>query len=231
LNSSSQSEVVVVGARPVGLSAALQLSLDGIGVQVIERRQPPSTQPRTHRERPHHGALPQLGDRRSRTFGRLVTRTINQFGVPHEPVGGRVRNPGIRRGLVERGLQRRTILPGDIGVTCEPRQPVTESCRNQVRRRARNSNAHLHCGALPGPMPNAALASKISLDREHCTSYHHGSGRRGSGSRKAFPAQGPPTRQADEWANRSSPDSRLILIGLPTFRPSAFAPPTQRRGA
>ncbi|MDT5255107.1 MAG: hypothetical protein QOD10_187 [Mycobacterium sp.] len=139
-------------------------------------------------------------------------------------------NPRIRRGLVERGLQRRTVLPGDIGVTCEPRQPVTESSRNQVRRRARNSNAHLRCGAPPGRMPNAALALKISLDREHCSSYHHGRGRRGSGSRKAFPAQNPPTRQADEWANRSSPDSRLVLIGLPTFRPSAFAPPTQRRG-
>jgi hypothetical protein len=101
--------------------------------------------------------------------------------------------------------------------TCEPREPVTESCRNQVRCHTRKFNAHLHCGEPPAPMPNTALASKNSLDKEHSTSYHHGRGRRGSGSRKAFPAQNPPTRQADEWASSSSPDSRLILIGLPTF--------------
>lgn len=73
--------------------------------------------------------------------------------------------------------------------------PVAESLHGQVRRHARNSNARLHYGALPGPTPNVVLASKISLDREHITSYHHARGRRGSGPRKAFPAPNPPTRQ------------------------------------
>jgi hypothetical protein len=165
LNSSSQSEVEVVGASSAGLSSE------------------PST-----------------------SLGFLTSLSADAFATLEYVAGW---SSGAFRGGQS--------CPGDIGVTCEPREPVTESCRNQIGRYARNSNAHLRCGAPHGPMPNAALASKISLDREHPTSYHHGRGRRGSGSRKAFPAQNPPTRQADAWANRSSPDSRLILIGLPTF--------------
>lgn len=201
-------------------------------MQVFERRQSPSTQPRAHIVNARtmelfrswgiadHVLSAGLSPELSTSLGFLTRLSADAFATLEYVAGW---SSGAFRGGQS--------LPGDIGVTCEPRQPVTDSCRNQVRRRARNSNVHLRYGAPPGPMPNATLASKISLDREHCTSYHHGRGRRGSGSRKAFPAQDPPTRQADEWANRSSPDSRLILIGLPTFRPSAFAPPTQRRGA
>jgi 2-polyprenyl-6-methoxyphenol hydroxylase-like FAD-dependent oxidoreductase len=41
-------EVVIVGAGPVGLSAALQLARRGIAVEVLEQRSVPSDQPRAH---------------------------------------------------------------------------------------------------------------------------------------------------------------------------------------
>jgi len=103
----------------------------------------------------------------------LVSEIRNPFGSEH------LRRLPLAHGMFRRN---RTI-------------PVAGSLHGQVRRRARNSNARLHYGALPGPTPSEALASKISLDREHITSYHHARGRRGSGPRKAFPARNPPTRQ------------------------------------